>query len=206
MPKARPPLVGFMRLSLPVLLLSFLIAGCATSENQADVSVAAPPPVEAPKVQEKQVEAQAPPAPVEETRVAEPEAPPSPPPPPPLPPPPPPPVVQLPEPLDLYFDYDRYALKLSEADKVTLGEIAELLKKNAERVAAIEGHCDERGTSAYNLALGERRAKAAKQYLESQGVPPAQIQTTSFGKERPVCTDHNKTCWQKNRRAHVQAQ
>ncbi|MBM4134268.1 MAG: peptidoglycan-associated lipoprotein [Nitrospira sp.] len=124
----------------------------------------------------------------------------------PPPPPPPPPVVQLPEPLDLYFDYDRYQLKLSDADKIALGEIAELLKTSAERVVAIEGHCDERGTSAYNLALGERRAKAAKQYLESQGALAAQIQTTSFGKERPVCTDHNKACWQKNRRAHVRVQ
>ncbi|MDE3118431.1 MAG: OmpA family protein, partial [Nitrospirota bacterium] len=113
---------------------------------------------------------------------------------------------QLPEPLDLYFDFDRYTLKLSETDKVALGEIAEGLKKNAERVVAIEGHCDERGTSAYNLTLGERRAKAAKHYLESQGVVAAQIQATSFGKERPVCTDHNKVCWQKNRRAHVRIQ
>jgi len=82
MPKARGLLVSLMRLSLPVCLLLFLIAGCASSENQADVSVAAPP-VEAPKVQEKQMEAQAPPVPVEETRVAEAEAPPPPPPPPP---------------------------------------------------------------------------------------------------------------------------
>nr|MBI3611716.1 OmpA family protein [Nitrospirota bacterium] len=92
------------------------------------------------------------------------------------------------------------------ADKVALSEISERLKKNAEQAVAIEGHCDERGTSAYNLALGERRAKAAKQYLESQGVLAAQIQTTSFGKERPVCTDHSKACWQKNRRAHVRVQ
>jgi peptidoglycan-associated lipoprotein len=66
----------------------------------------------------------------------------------------------------------------------------------------IEGHCDERGSTEYNLALGDRRAQAAKNFLVSLGVASDRMQTVSYGKERPVCTDHNEDCWQRNRRAH----
>ena len=66
----------------------------------------------------------------------------------------------------------------------------------------IEGHCDERGTNEYNLALGERRAKAAMNYLVSQGVQANRITIISYGKERPVCNEQNESCWSKNRRAH----
>jgi peptidoglycan-associated lipoprotein len=66
----------------------------------------------------------------------------------------------------------------------------------------IEGHCDERGTNAYNLALGERRAKATHDYLVKRGVAAARITTVSYGEERPVCSQHNEACWSRNRRAH----
>jgi peptidoglycan-associated lipoprotein len=66
----------------------------------------------------------------------------------------------------------------------------------------IEGHCDERGTLAYNLVLGERRAQSVKRYLQELGVPPSQLQIVSYGKERPFCTEHRETCWQQNRRGH----
>jgi flagellar motor protein MotB len=66
----------------------------------------------------------------------------------------------------------------------------------------IQGNCDERGSRAYNLALGDRRAKAAKRYLIQLGIAASRMRTVSFGKDRPLCTEHNETCWQRNRRAH----
>jgi len=69
----------------------------------------------------------------------------------------------------------------------------------------VEGHCDERGSAEYNLALGDRRATEAKDYLVEFGVPASQLTTISYGKERPQCTEHNEECWQKNRRAHLSA-
>ncbi len=89
-----------------------------------------------------------------------------------------------------------------------LPEAKEILKKNAEWVLAhpefkliVEGHCDERNTEAYNLALGERRANAAREYLIGLGVPASKIQTVSYGENRPLCTESNESCWQQNRRA-----
>ena len=76
------------------------------------------------------------------------------------------------------------------------------LKAHDSSLVLIEGHCDERGTVEYNLALGERRAKAAMSYLVSRGVPAGRITIVSYGKERPVCTEHNPACWARNRRAH----
>lgn len=196
------------------LLLAFA-GGCASSDSSSDgagrfdsAPALAPPPVaEAPKEQEKAMEAQAPPAPVEETRVAEAAvAPPPPPPPPPPTPPVAPPVVQVPEAVDVHFDYDRHTFHLSDHEKTELKVLAGFLQNHADRVAVIEGHCDERGTSAYNLALGEKRALSVKKYLMQEGVTAAQLQATSFGKERPLCKDHKKACWKKNRRAHVSVQ
>ena len=66
----------------------------------------------------------------------------------------------------------------------------------------MEGHCDERGSTEYNLALGDRRAQAAKDFLVSLGIAADRMQTVSYGKERPFCMDHNEACWQQNRRAH----
>ena len=76
---------------------------------------------------------------------------------------------------------------------------AAYLKANPNQLVLIEGHCDERGTTEYNLALGERRAKAAMNYLVSNGVEASRITTISYGKERPVCTEKNEACWSKNR-------
>jgi peptidoglycan-associated lipoprotein len=101
---------------------------------------------------------------------------------------------------DVFFDYDRFSVR-SEA-KTVLESNAAALKSNGKLTILIEGHCDERGTSEYNLVLGEKRARAVKQYLGNLGIEPARVQITSLGKEKPFCTEHNPACWQKNRRAH----
>lgn len=124
---------------------------------------------------------------------------------PPPPPPPPPDDADLPPPpveLDLqtiYFDYDKYSLK-SEA-KNALAANGTTLRENADVTVLIEGHCDERGTVEYNLALGEKRAKAARDYLVDLGIKPERIRTISYGEERPVDPGHAEDAWAKNRRA-----
>lgn len=100
---------------------------------------------------------------------------------------------------DILFDYDRYEIK-KDAMPV-LDELAAWLLKNPQSVL-VEGHCDERGTNEYNLALGDRRATAAKNYLRAAGVPQKRINTASFGEERPLCNEQAERCWSKNRRAH----
>ena len=100
---------------------------------------------------------------------------------------------------DIQFDFDKYDIRPGDA-KVLDGN-ATWLKGN-DQLVLIEGHCDERGTNEYNLALGERRAKATMNYLVSQGVQAARITIISYGEERPLCTEHNEACWAKNRRAH----
>lgn len=139
-------------------------------------------------------------------------APPPPPPPPPEEPPPPPPTeadlfrsatigdleVNLQE---VYFDYDKSDLRADARD--TLGKNADWLERSYNTaVVELEGHCDERGTEQYNLALGERRARAAMDYLVSLGVPSQRLQIVSFGEERPQCSSSNEDCWQRNRRAY----
>ncbi len=102
---------------------------------------------------------------------------------------------------DVFFDYDRYSIR--EDARATLEENAKVLlngKKDAKII--IEGHCDERGTVEYNIALGQRRADAVKKYLVNLGVDPSRITTVSYGKEKPFCFEHNEQCWQENRRAH----
>ncbi|MBX3302991.1 MAG: OmpA family protein [Nitrospira sp.] len=111
-----------------------------------------------------------------------------------------PPVEPLAELSDVYFDFDRYAIRVDAQS--TLERLADLLKSELNQGLVIEGHCDERGTSAYNLVLGERRAQAAKRHLEKHGMAASQIQVTSYGKERPFCTEHSEACWQSNRRVH----
>jgi peptidoglycan-associated lipoprotein len=101
---------------------------------------------------------------------------------------------------DVYFDFDRYTIR-GDA-RSALERNASLIKSQPNREIVIEGHCDERGTSAYNIVLGERRAQAAKRYLQERGMAPSQIHITSYGKERPFCTEHSEACWQANRRAH----
>ena len=103
---------------------------------------------------------------------------------------------------DAYFDYDRS--ELQPAAREVLAKDAEWLKLGYNTaVIEIEGHCDERGTVEYNLALGERRAKSAMDYLVSLGVPANRLGTISYGKDRPQCTESNEDCWQRNRRAHL---
>jgi peptidoglycan-associated lipoprotein len=101
---------------------------------------------------------------------------------------------------DVFFDFDRYDVRAGDA-KILDGNAA-WLKSDANNLVLIEGHCDERGTNEYNLALGERRAKSTMNYLVSQGIQANRITIISYGKERPVCSEKNESCWQKNRRAH----
>lgn len=98
---------------------------------------------------------------------------------------------------DIYFDFDRADLR--PAARETLKANADWLMKNPSATVQIEGHCDERGTAEYNLALGGRRAQAAKDYLVTLGIPEQRISTISYGQELPVCTEHNEECWQRNR-------
>ena len=101
---------------------------------------------------------------------------------------------------DVFFDFDRYDVR--GGDKGTLDENAKWLKSNQSALLLIEGHADERGTNEYNLALGERRAKATRDYLVSVGIEAGRITVISYGEERPSCTDKAEPCWTKNRRAH----
>jgi peptidoglycan-associated lipoprotein len=98
---------------------------------------------------------------------------------------------------DIYFDFDRY--NLSTDSREMLKTHAAWLKGNPTANVDIEGHCDERGTGEYNIALGAKRAQAAKDYLVTLGVAQARIHTISYGKELPVCSEHTEDCWQKNR-------
>jgi peptidoglycan-associated lipoprotein len=102
---------------------------------------------------------------------------------------------------DIHFDFDKYDIRPGEA--ALLKENAALLNKYANVKIQMEGHCDERGTVEYNLALGERRANQAKNYLVSLGISPARISTISYGKEKPLDPGHNEEAWAKNRRAHT---
>jgi peptidoglycan-associated lipoprotein len=102
---------------------------------------------------------------------------------------------------DAFFDYDQYSIR--EDARLALEADARTLKERPGIRVTIEGHADERGSEKYNLALGDRRANAAKDYLVSQGIDSSRIDTTSYGKERPFCEEHTEECWQLNRRAHL---
>ena len=101
---------------------------------------------------------------------------------------------------DIHFDFDKSAIR--ETDKPVLTAIADFLKAYPQANVIVDGNCDERGTVEYNLALGERRAHAAMDYVVSLGVPAARISSLSYGKEKPVCTESTEACWERNRRAH----
>jgi peptidoglycan-associated lipoprotein len=106
---------------------------------------------------------------------------------------------------DAYFDFNKADVRADAREALT--KTAEFLRNNAGIRVTIEGHCDERGSTEYNLALGDRRAGAVKQYLVSLGISADRISTVSFGKEKPFCTQSNESCWQQNRRGHfVKAQ
>ena len=182
---------------LITISLSLLIGACARRPNIP--VVAAPAPTEAPKA----VPAPPPPPPAPAP------APVAPPPPAPTPPPtaapaPPPPAPKEFQPNDnvkpIYFDFDKAVIRPGDAK--ILDASATWLKSNGTQLLLIEGHADERGTNEYNLALGDRRAKAAMNYLVAQGISADRMTIVSYGEERPVCTEHTEACWAKNRRSH----
>ncbi len=183
-----------------LLVLGVVAAGCA--KRPATTSVAAPPPsapapAAPPATPAPAPSTPAPAAPVPST--------PSTPAPAPAPAattarPAPAEFASIPELKDIHFDFDKYDIRPDAAR--TLDANAAWLKSNGNQLLLIEGHCDERGTNEYNLALGERRAKAAMNYLVSQGVQASRITIISYGEERPLCTEHTETCWAQNRRDH----
>ena len=101
---------------------------------------------------------------------------------------------------DIYFDFDKSTLNPAAQDNLL--RKAEWLRENPDATATIEGHCDERGTNEYNLALGDRRAESAKAFLTDLGIDPARLTTISYGEERPVDPRHMEEAWAKNRRDH----
>jgi peptidoglycan-associated lipoprotein len=108
---------------------------------------------------------------------------------------------------DALFDYDKSTIRddARSALRDDVNVIRDILASYPAQKLLIEGHCDERGSEEYNMALGDRRAKAAEEFLDSMGIPNVQLTIQSLGKDRPVCTDKSEDCWQKNRRAHVTA-
>lgn len=102
---------------------------------------------------------------------------------------------------DVFFAYDSFTI--SEEGRQALSRDAEWIKSNPGASLKIEGHCDERGTSAYNLVLGEKRAKAVRNYLVELGVGANRLGVVSYGKERPFCKEHSESCYAQNRRGHV---
>lgn len=102
---------------------------------------------------------------------------------------------------DVFFAYDSWTI--SEDGRQALSRDAEWMKSNSSAQIKVEGHCDERGTSAYNLVLGEKRAKAARNYLVELGVGANRLSVVSYGKERPSCDEHTEACYQQNRRGHL---
>jgi peptidoglycan-associated lipoprotein len=108
---------------------------------------------------------------------------------------------------DALFDYDKATIR-PDAMKALQDDVAVIkstLAKYPQEVVKIEGHCDERGSAEYNLALGDRRAAAAKEFLVNLGISGGQLSPVSYGKEHQVCADHSEACWQQNRRAHLVA-
>jgi peptidoglycan-associated lipoprotein len=101
---------------------------------------------------------------------------------------------------DIFFDYDQFELRQDARDR--LAQNAKFLTAHPEFILTIEGHADERGTNDYNLALGEKRSNAAKDYLATLGVGGDRLRTVSYGEERPFCGESAEACWSQNRRAH----
>jgi len=177
-----------------------VIQAAPAPAGPAAAAVPAPPPTPAPSP---------PPAPapppqrIVETPVVPP--PPAPAPAPVAPAPPLPPAPPAPPPLkDVFFDFDRSAIR--DEQKAALNDNAGWLKANSGAKIILEGHCDERGTAEYNLALGERRAKAVKDYLVGAGIAADRISTISYGEERPFVLGHDESAWKWNRRAHFVVQ
>lgn len=101
---------------------------------------------------------------------------------------------------DVFFDYDKYAIRPDEAPKVQNDEA--FLSQHPSIKVLVEGHCDDRGSEEYNIALGTSRAESVRRALVQNGVPPDRVRTVSYGKEKPFCTQENEQCWQQNRVDH----
>ncbi|MEM7003840.1 MAG: peptidoglycan-associated lipoprotein Pal [Pseudomonadota bacterium] len=167
-----------------IILAAFIVAGCASSSEtvpneappETEDTVAVTQPVEAPVEEE--------PEPSDFNAAGD-------------------PIDANGRPISrtFYFDYDRAVLR--PADLAALELHAQILRRNTDRSVVIEGHCDERGTREYNLALGERRADAVRSFLLSAGVGSRQIETVSYGEERPEDPGHDDSAWARNRRAIV---
>jgi peptidoglycan-associated lipoprotein len=171
---------------LPILALTLLLAGCP--KRPAMTAATAPPPVP-PAAVAPPTPAPAP-APIAPAPVAPPTAAPAPP--------APPKEYRANDALkQIFFAFDKSDIRPGDAK--VLDATAAYLKANPSQLVLIEGHCDERGTAEYNLALGERRAKSAMNYLVSNGIEASRITTISYGKERPVCSERAETCWSRNR-------
>src|SRR5580698_10552414 len=106
---------------------------------------------------------------------------------------------------DAYFDYNQHTLRpdAEVALRTDAQALADIIKQYPDFKLTVEGYCDERGSDEYNLALGDARAQQTKEYLATLGLPANQLVTISYGKDKPVCEDHDEACWQKNRRAHL---
>ena len=106
---------------------------------------------------------------------------------------------------DAYFDYNKHTLRpdAEAALKTDAQTLADIIKQYPDFKLTVEGFADERGSDEYNLALGDARAKQTKEYLSNLGLPGNQLATISYGKDKPVCTEHDEDCWQKNRRTHI---
>jgi peptidoglycan-associated lipoprotein len=198
--------LSYFRFCLCLLVVAML-SGCASRKIVTSGEYQSNTPGPAPKAQAAvsepkvsppapvRIEKPTPPPVVEEARIAEQPI---------APPPPSKPLIPqarpIPELSDIFFDFDRFVIR--DEARSGLEANAGVLKSQSGEKILVEGHCDERGTSAYNLVLGERRAQATAQYLRDLGVPSSQMQITSYGKERPFCTEHSEACWQSNRRAH----
>ncbi len=102
---------------------------------------------------------------------------------------------------DVLFDYDKYSIR--QDARPTLDDVSSYLNDNKKTDVVIEGHGDERGTNEYNLALGEKRARATKNYIRSQGVAPSRVSIVTFGEEKPLCSSTGESCWQRNRRSSI---
>jgi peptidoglycan-associated lipoprotein len=102
---------------------------------------------------------------------------------------------------DVYFDYDRADVRTDQQGSVQAD--VQFLGQHTNMNITVEGHCDERGSTEYNIALGDKRASATKNALTAAGVSASRIKTISYGKEKPFCTESNEACWQQNRRGHL---
>jgi len=108
---------------------------------------------------------------------------------------------------DAYFDYDKHTLRPDaiQALQADSTELRDIIVQYPDYKLTIEGHCDERGSEQYNMALGDARAESAKDYLVGVGIPATQLAVISYGKDKPICDEHDEACWQKNRRIHIVA-